>query len=154
MTAQNIRRATAGMTLIELLVATAILVVLTSMAIPMARISVERAKEHELRVDLREIRNAIDRYKDAADQGLIQVQVDTHGYPPDLQTLVNGVPMGTETIRFLRAIPKDPFTNSTDWGMRSVQDPPDATSWGGQDVFDVYTTSQATALDGTQVDKW
>lgn len=142
------------MTLIELLVATAILVVLTSMAIPMARVSVERAKEHELRVDLREMRNAVDRYKDAADQGLIQVQVDTHGYPPDLQTLVSGVPMGTETIRFLRAIPKDPFTNSYDWGMRAVQDAPDATSWGGQDVFDVYTTSQATALDGTQVDKW
>lgn len=154
MNAKYIRRATAGMTLIELLVATAILVVLTSMAIPMARISVERAKEHELRVDLREMRNAIDRYKDAADQGLIQVQVDTHGYPPDLQTLVNGVPMGTETIRFLRAIPKDPFTNSYDWGMRAVQDAPDSTSWGGQDVFDVYTTSQATALDGTQVDKW
>ncbi|TAN20501.1 MAG: type II secretion system protein [Acidobacteria bacterium] len=154
MTAKHIRRATAGMTLIELLVATAILVVLTSMAIPMARVSVERAKEHELRTELREMRNAIDRYKDAADQGLIQVQVDTHGYPPDLQTLVSGVPMGTETIRFLRAIPKDPFTNSSDWGMRAVQDPPDSTSWGGQDVFDVYTTSQATALDGTQVDKW
>ncbi|MGH9483617.1 MAG: type II secretion system protein [Terriglobales bacterium] len=150
----RLRRAVAGMTLIELLVATAILVVLTSMAIPMARVAVERQKEHELRLDLREMRDSIDRYKDAADKGLIQVQVDTHGYPPTLQALVDGVPMGTETIRFLRAIPKDPFTNSYDWGMRSVQDQADATSWGGQDVFDVYTTSQATALDGTQVDQW
>ncbi|MGH9467126.1 MAG: type II secretion system protein [Terriglobales bacterium] len=149
-----LRRATAGMTLIELLVATAILVVLSSMAVPMARISIERQKEHLLRLDLREMRTAIDRYKDAADRGLIQVKLDTHGYPPDLQTLVNGVPMGTETIRFLRAIPEDPFTHSYDWGLRSVQDQPDSTSWGGQDVFDVYTTSQAGALDGTQVDTW
>ncbi|MGH9474926.1 MAG: type II secretion system protein [Terriglobales bacterium] len=147
-------RLAAGMTLVELLVATAILVVLTSMAIPLARVSIERQKEHLLRLDLREMRNAIDRYKDAADRGLMQVQVDTHGYPPDLQTLVDGVEMGTEKIRFLRAIPKDPFTNSYDWGQRSVQDEADASSWGGQDVFDVYTTSQATALDGTQVDKW
>lgn len=144
----------AGMTLVELLVATAILVVLTSMAIPLARVSIERQKEHLLRLDLREMRDAIDRYKDAADRGLIQVQTDTHGYPPDLQTLVDGVEMGTEKIRFLRAIPKDPFTNSYDWGMRSVQDAADSSSWGGQDVFDVYTTSQAIALDGTQVDKW
>ncbi|MGH9519191.1 MAG: hypothetical protein ACRD2D_06055, partial [Terriglobales bacterium] len=84
----------------------------------------------------------------------IQVQVDSQGYPPDLQTLVNGVPMGTEKIRFLRAIPKDPFTNSYDWGLRSVQDDPDSGSWGGQDVFDVYTTSSVTALDGTEVNKW
>ncbi|MGH9488479.1 MAG: type II secretion system protein [Terriglobales bacterium] len=148
------RRLTAGFTLVEMLVATAILVVLTSMAIPLARISIEREKEHLLRVDLREMRNAIDRYKDAADRGLIQVQTDTHGYPPDLQTLVDGVQMGTEKIRFLRKIPEDPFTDSYTWGLRSVQDAPDSTSWGGQDVFDVYTTSQATALDGTQVDQW
>ncbi len=148
------RRRQSGMTLVELIVATAILSVLTTMAIPLARVTIERQKEHELRVDLREMRDAIDRYKDAADRGLIQVQTDTYGYPPTLQTLVDGVPMGTEKIRFLRSIPKDPFTDSYDWGLRSVQDDPDASSWGGQDVFDVYTTSKATALDGTKVDTW
>jgi len=144
----------AGMTLVELVVATSILVVLTSMALPLARVTVERQKEHQLRLALDEIRAAIDRYKDAADRGLIQIQTDSQGYPPDLDTLVNGVPMGTEKIRFLRAIPKDPMTNSYDWGLRSVQDDADSTSWGGQDVFDVYTTSPGTALDGTQFSKW
>lgn len=148
------QRRCAGMTLIELVVATSILVVLTSMALPLARVTVERQKEHQLRVALDEIRAAIDRYKDAADRGLIQIQTDSQGYPPDLDTLVNGVPMGTEKIRFLRAIPKDPMTNSFDWGLRSVQDDADSTSWGGQDVFDVYTTSPGTALDGTQFSKW
>lgn len=142
------------MTLVELVVATSILLVLTTMALPLARVQIERGREHLLRQDLREMRAAIDRYKDAADRGLIQVQVDSQGYPPDLQTLVDGVAMGTEKIRFLRAIPKDPFTNSYDWGLRSVQDESDSSSWGGQDVFDVYTTSAATALDGTQVGKW
>lgn len=142
------------MTLIELIVATSILLVLTSMALPLARVTIERQREHELRMDLDEMRAAIDRYKDAADRGLIQVQVDSQGYPPDLDTLVQGVPMGTEKLHFLRAIPKDPFTNSYDWGLRSVQDDPDATDWGGQDVFNVYTTSDAVALDGTHVNKW
>ncbi len=142
------------MTLIELLVATAILVVLSTMALPLARVSIERQKEHQLRADLLEMRTAIDRYKDAADRGLIQIQTDSQGYPPDLQTLVDGVPMGTEKIRFLRAIPKDPMTNSYEWGLRSVQDDPDSTSWGGQDVFDVYTTSPGKALDGTEFSKW
>jgi general secretion pathway protein G len=148
------RRRQSGMTLIELIVATSILLVLTTMAIPLARVTIERQKEHRLRIDLREMRNAIDRYKDAADRGLIQVQTDSYGYPPDLQTLVDGVPMGTKKIRFLRRVPKDPFTDSYDWGMRSVQDSRDASSWGGQDVFDVYTTSDATALDGSKVDTW
>jgi general secretion pathway protein G len=147
-------RRQAGMTLIELLVATAILVVLTSMALPLARVTIERQKEHQLRLALLEIRTAIDRYKDAADRGLIQIQTDSDGYPPDLQTLVDGVPMGTEKIRFLRAIPKDPMTNSYEWGLRSVQDDPDSTSWGGQDVFDVYTTAPGRALDGTEYSKW
>lgn len=142
------------MTLIELLVTTAILVVLSTMALPLARVSIERQKEHQLRADLLEMRTAIDRYKDAADRGLIQIQTDSQGYPPDLQTLVDGVPMGTEKIRFLRAIPKDPMTNSYEWGLRSVQDDPDSTSWGGQDVFDVYTTSPGKALDGTEFSKW
>jgi general secretion pathway protein G len=148
------RRRQSGMTLVELIVATSILLVLTTMAIPLARVTIERQREHQLRIDLRDMRNAIDRYKDAADRGLIQVQTDSDGYPPDLQTLVDGVPMGTEKIRFLRRIPKDPFTDSYDWGLRSVQDSPDASSWGGQDVFDVYTTSNATALDGSKVDTW
>ncbi|HET9783695.1 MAG TPA: type II secretion system protein [Terriglobales bacterium] len=147
-------RRQSGMTLIELLVATAILVVLTSMALPLARVSIERQKEHQLRADLVEMRAAIDRYKDAADRGLIQIQTDSDGYPPDLQTLVDGVPMGTEKIRFLRAIPKDPMTNSYEWGLRSVQDDADSTSWGGQDVFDVYTTAPGHALDGTEFSKW
>src|SRR5690348_13683623 len=148
------RRACAGMTLIELIVATSILLVLTSMALPLARITVQRQREHQLRADLEEMRSAIDRYKDAADRGLIQVQTDTQGYPPTLQTLVDGVPMGTQKLRFLRAIPKDPMTNSYDWGLRSVQDDADSSGWGGQDVFDVYTTSPGTALDGTPYDKW
>ncbi|MGN6592205.1 MAG: type II secretion system protein [Terriglobales bacterium] len=147
-------RRQSGLTLIELLVATAILVVLTSMALPLARVSIERQKEHQLRLALLEVRTAIDRYKDAADRGLIQIQTDSDGYPPDLQTLVDGVPMGTEKIRFLRAIPKDPMTNSYEWGLRSVQDDPDSTSWGGQDVFDVYTTAPGRALDGTEFSKW
>lgn len=148
------RSHTAGMTLVELIVATSILLLLTTMALPLARVSIERQREHQLRVALLEMRSAIDRYKDAADRGLIQIQTDSQGYPPDLQTLVDGVPMGTEKLRFLRAIPKDPMTNSYDWGLRSVQDDADSTSWGGQDVFDVYTTSDGVALDGTHFDKW
>ncbi len=147
-------RSTAGMTLVELIVATSILLLLTTMALPLARVSIERQREHQLRLALLEMRTAIDRYKDAADRGLIQIQTDSQGYPPDLQTLVDGVPMGTEKIRFLRSIPKDPMTDSYDWGLRSVQDDPDSTSWGGQDVFDVYTTSDGVALDGTHFDKW
>ena len=142
------------MTLVELVVATGILVLLTSMALPMARVVVQRQREHELLADLHEMRGAIDRYKDAADRGLIQVQTDTFGYPPTLQTLVRGVPIGTETVHFLRKIPKDPMTDSYDWGLRSVQDSPTSDSWGGQDVFNVYTTSTATALDGTRYDTW
>lgn len=142
------------MTLIELIVATSILLVLTSMALPLARVTVQRQREHELIADLKDMRAAIDRYKDAADRGLIQVQTDTQGYPPTLQTLVDGVPMGNQKLRFLRAIPKDPMTNSYDWGLRSVQDDAGSSSWGGQDVFDVYTTSPGTALDGTPYDKW
>lgn len=147
----------AGLTLIELVVACGILVVLSSMAVPMARVQIKRAKEKELRYDLREMRNAIDRYKDAADQNLIKVEVGTEGYPPDLQTLVNPVQLAgapDRRMRFLRQIPVDPMTGSTDWGLRSVQDDADADSWGGQDVFDVYTKSTGTALDGTKYSDW
>jgi general secretion pathway protein G len=147
----------AGMTLLELIVACGILVVLSSMAVPMARVQIKRQKEVELRRDLIEMRDAIDRYKDAADQNLIKVEVGTEGYPPDLQTLVDPVQLAgapDRRIRFLRKIPVDPMTGTTDWGMRSAQDDADSDSWGGQDVFDVFTKSTGTALDGTKYSDW
>jgi general secretion pathway protein G len=143
-----------GFTLVELIVATAILVILTGLAVPMARISIKRDKERELRRDLWMMRDAIDRYKDAADRQAFQVKVGTEGYPPDLQTLVDGVDVGGKKLKFLRRIPIDPMTGSTDWGMRSMQDDPDSDSWDGNDVFDVFTKSQGTALDGTQYKDW
>jgi general secretion pathway protein G len=116
-----------------------------------------RNQEYELRLALREMRTAIDRYKDASDQGRIQVDVDTEGYPKDLQTMVDGVPLlnspDEKKLRVLRRIPVDPLTHQ-DWGLRSYQDDPDSTSWGGQDVFDVYSRSTATALDGSAYNKW
>jgi general secretion pathway protein G len=143
-----------GFTLIELIVATAILVILTGMALPLARLGIKREKEHELRYDLWQMRDAIDRYKDAADRGAMQTKVGSENYPPDLDTLVNGVNMGSKKIRFLRKIPVDPMTGNTDWGLRSVQDDPTSDSWGGQNVFDVYTKSEGTALDGTKYKEW
>jgi general secretion pathway protein G len=145
---------TKGFTLIELIVATAILVVLTGLAVPLARVTIKREKEHELRHDLWEMRDAIDRYKDAADRGAFQIKVGTEGYPPDLQTLVDGVDVGGKKVRFLRRIPNDPMTNSTDWGLRSMQDDPASDSWGGQNVFDVFTKSDGTGLDGTKYKDW
>ena len=198
----------AGITLLELIIACAILLVLASAAMPVARYTVKRQKEAELHRELREMRDAIDRYKDAADQNLIRVESGTEGYPPDLDTLVKGVDLvsqqgagiagattpgqplvpstgfggasggfgstsggfgssfgqtqtqgqnGSSTqgqdlirhVRFLRRIPVDPMTGHAEWGMRSVQDDPDATSWGGKDVFDVFSLSTGTALDGT-----
>jgi general secretion pathway protein G len=149
----HLRRAR-GFTLIELIVATTILVILTGMALPLARLSIKREKEHELRYDLWQMRDAIDRYKDAADRNAMQTKVDSMGYPPDLQTLVDGVDMGGKKVRFLRKIPVDPMTGNTDWGLRSVQDDPASDSWGGQNVFDVYTKSEVTALDGTKYKEW
>jgi general secretion pathway protein G len=149
----HLRRAR-GFTLIELIVATTILVILTGMALPLARLSIKREKEHELRYDLWQMRDAIDRYKDAADRNAMQTKVDSMGYPPDLQTLVDGVDMGGKKVRFLRKIPVDPMTGNTDWGLRSVQDEPASDSWGGQNVFDVYTKSEGTALDGTKYKEW
>ncbi len=147
----------AGMTLLELVIACAILLILSSAALPVARISVKRQKEAELRRDLREIRIAIDRYKDAADRNLIRVEVGTEGYPPDLETLVRGVQLATGTdrrVRFLRRIPVDPMTGRADWGVRAIQDDPDSSSWGGKNVFDVYSRSTGTALDGTRYSDW
>ena len=134
--------------------ATAILVILTGMALPLARISIKRAKEKELRYDLWQMRDAIDRYKDAADRGAFQTKVGTEGYPPDLDTLVNGVDVGGKKVRFLRKIPVDPMTGNTDWGLRSMQDDPASDSWGGQNIFDVYTKSEGSGLDGTKYKTW
>lgn len=144
-----------GFTLIELIVSAAILSILTMMVLPLAQVTIKRDRETELRRDLWEMRDAIDRYKDAADQGKFQTKVDSMNYPPDLDTLVKGVEaQGGKKIRFLRSIPVDPMTNSKEWGMRSMQDDPDSDSWGGQSVFDVYTKSDGTALDGTKYKDW
>lgn len=202
-------RPQAGVTLLELIIACAILLVLATAAMPVARYTVRRQKEAELRRDLREMRDAVDRYKDAADKNLIRVEVGSEGYPPDLQTLVKGVDLTTQQgagipgatnpgqpivpatgfggafgstfgsgfgqnqnqqnqsqsnsnqgqdlirhVRFLRRIPVDPMTDKAEWGMRSVQDDPDSTSWGGKNVFDVFSLSSATALDGTKYSDW
>jgi general secretion pathway protein G len=145
------------MTLLELVVASAILAILASAALPVARVTIRRQKERELRIALREIRTAIDRYKDLADRNLIQVELGTEGYPKDLDVLVEGVKLAgvaDRRIRFLRRIPVDPMTNSTDWGLRSVQDDHDSQSWGGQNVFDVYSKSYGSSLDGTPYKDW
>ncbi len=199
-----------GMTLLELIIACAILLVLASAAMPVARYTVKRQKEAELRRELREMRDAIDRYKDAADRNLIRVEVGTEGYPPDLDSLVRGVDLVSQQggiagatsagqpivpstgfggafgssigssfgqnpgqtqaqgqsgssslgqdlirhVRFLRRIPVDPMTGKAEWGMRSVQDDPDSSSWGGKDVFDVFSLSTSTALDSTKYSDW
>jgi len=148
------RSSISGFTLIELIVATAILVILTGLAVPMARISIKRERERELRRDLWELRDAIDRYKDAADRGGFQIKVGSEGYPPDLDTLVKGVDVAGKKLRFLRKIPTDPMTGNTDWGLRSMQDDPTSDSWDGQNVFDVFTKSQGTGLDGTPYKDW
>ena len=143
-----------GLTLVELIVTVAILAILASAVVPVARFQVKREKERELRYDLWQMRAAIDAYKDDADRGAFQIKLDSQGYPPDLQTLVDGVDVQGKKVRFLRKIPVDPMTNSTDWGLRSMQDDPDSDSWGGQNVFDVYTKSDGTALDGTKYKDW
>jgi general secretion pathway protein G len=149
----------AGMTLLELIIACTILMILSSAALPIARFTVVRERERELRHDLRDMRNAIDRYKDYADRGMIRTELGSENYPPDLDTLVKGVAMGGagaggKNVRFLRRIPVDPMTGTTDWGLRAIQDDPDSQSWGGKNVFDVYTKSQGTALDGTKYTDW
>ena len=110
--------------------------------------------EHELRHALWEIRDGIDRYKDAADRGAFQLKVGSEGYPPDLDTLVNGVDVGGKKLKFLRKIPMDPMTGTTEWGMRSMQDDPNSDSWDGNNIFDVYTKSRGIALDGTKYKDW
>ncbi len=157
------------MTLLELILTCSILLILSTAALPIARFAAVREKEATLRHNLDEIRDAIDRYKDAADHNQIRVELGSEGYPPDLETLVNGVPLGSnigtiggsgssdsgeKRIRFLRKIPIDPMTGQADWGLRAVQDDPDSRHWGGKNVFDVYSQSTGTALDGTKYADW
>ena len=150
---RGLRRRQHGFTLIELIVATMIITILVGMAIPIAKNAVNREREHELRYDLWMIRDAIDRYKDAADRGGFQTKVGSENYPPDLDTLVTGVDVGGKKLKFLRKIPVDPMTKQ-DWGMRSMQDDKDSDSWGGQNIFDVYCKSDQAALDGTKYKDW
>lgn len=149
-----IRAGERGLTLAELIVTVAILTILMSAAVPLVRFQVKRQKERELHYDLWMMRSAIDKYKDAADRGAFQTKVDSQNYPPDLQTLVDGVDVQGKKLRFLRKIPKDPMTGDTEWGLRSMQDDPDSDSFGGQSVFDVHSKSQKTALDGTKYNTW
>ena len=149
-----------GYTFIELLVVTTILLILASAVMPLAQVTSQRQREAELRRSLREMRTAIDKFKDAADQGMIattDLDATSEGYPPSLQILVDGVSVVNDAsgrkLKFLRRIPVDPLTGS-DWGLRSYQDDPDSTSWGGRNVYDVYTTSRGTALDGTTYRDW
>jgi general secretion pathway protein G len=144
--------------MIELIATIGILLVLSSAAIPMFQMTIQHRKESELRYDLREMRNAIDRYKDDADKNLIRTEVGSQNYPPDLQTLVDGVAAANDAtgrkLKFLRRVPIDPMTKGAEWGLRSYQDDPKSTRWGGQDVFDVHTTSEGTGLDGTKYKDW
>jgi general secretion pathway protein G len=167
-----------GFTLVEIVVTMAIMALLATLILPVAKTAVKREKEIELRRNLRLLREAIDAYKKLADEKKIEVEEDSEGYPPDLETLVKGVEVkggtstaGTtasgeaakksatassepKTVKFLRRIPKDPMTDSLDWGLRSYQDKPDSDDWGGENVYDVYTKSNATALDGTKYKDW
>lgn len=151
----------AGYTFVELIVVSTIILILASAIMPLARVTATRQREAELHRSLREIRTAIDKYKDAADNGQIgslDIKVGSEGYPPDLDALVEGVTVQNDAtgrkLKFLRHVPVDPMTHSTDWGMRSYQDEANSTRWGGQNVFDVHTTSSATALDGTKYKDW
>jgi general secretion pathway protein G len=144
-----------GVTLLEMIVVITILLILMGAAVPILKVSVRRQREVELRRDLWEMRSAIDRYKDAADKNAFQQKLGSEGYPPDMDTLVNGVEIaGGKKLRFLRRIPVDPMTGNTDWGLRSMQDDPQSDSWGGQNVFDVYSKSTGVGLNGTKYKDW
>jgi general secretion pathway protein G len=155
------RRTSDGYTFVELLVVVTILLILASAVLPLAQVTAQRQREAELRRSLREIRTAVDKFKDAVDMGQIattELRPENEGYPPDLDVLVEGVPAANDAtgrkLKYLRHIPIDPMTNGMDWGLRSYQDKPDSTSWGGQNVFDVYTKSGGTGLDGTKYKDW
>jgi general secretion pathway protein G len=144
----------AGLTLVELIVTVAILAILASAAVPLARFRVRREKERELHYDLWQMRDAIDRYKDAADRHAFISKLDSQGYPPDLETLVKGVDAQGKKLKFLRRIPVDPMTGKAEWTMRSMQDDANSDSWGGQNLFDVASKSQGKGLDGTKYSDW
>jgi len=148
------RRRQRGFTLIELIVATTIILILTGMALPTARFMLQRTREKELRDDLWMMRDAIDRYKAAADLGAFKTKLGSDNYPPDLETLVKGEDVSGKKLKFLRKIPVDPMTGKAEWGMHSMQDDPTSDSWDEQNLFDVYSKSQATALDGTKYKDW
>jgi general secretion pathway protein G len=161
LTLRRARRGAAGYTFVELVVVSALLLILASAVLPLARVTIQRQREVELRRALREMRVAIDKYEDAVDAGLIggtDLKVGAEGYPPDLETLVEGVSVQNDAsgrkLKFLRRVPIDPLTKSSEWGKRSYQDKPDATTWGGQNVYDVFTKSEGTALDGTKYREW
>lgn len=150
-----------GYTFVEVIVVSAILIILATAVMPLAQVTSQRQREIELHRSLREMRTALDKFKDAVDAGLIaqsELEPGNEGYPPDLETLVDGVTAANDAtgrkLKYLRRIPIDPMTNSMEWGLRSYQDKPDATTWGGKNVFDVYTKSTATALDGTKYRDW
>jgi len=150
-----------GFTFVELLVVCTILLILASAIMPLAKVTIQRQREVELHRALRDMRTAIDKFKDAADAGAIapsEIQAGSENYPPSLETLVNGVTKNNDAtgvkLKFLRRIPMDPMTHSTDWGMRSYTDRPDSTSWGGSNVFDVFSKSDGKALDGTKYKDW
>jgi general secretion pathway protein G len=156
-----VTRSQRGFTFLELVIVTTILLILAATVVPLAQVTSQRQRETELRRSLREMRTALDRFKDAVDQGLIpmtELEPANEGYPPDLETLVDGVSVANDAsgrkLKFLRRVPVDPMTKDTEWGLRSYQDDPDSTSWGGQNVYDVYTTSEGTALDGTKYKDW
>jgi general secretion pathway protein G len=143
-----------GLTLVELIVTVAILSILASAALPVARFTVKRQNERYLRYDLWMMRDAIDHYKDAADRNAFQIKLDSQGYPPDLETLVNGVDVQGKKVKFLRRIPVDPMTGKAEWGLRSMKDDPTSTSYSGDSVFDVYSKSQGMAINGTKYSDW
>jgi general secretion pathway protein G len=150
-----------GFSFVELLVVTTIILILASAVQPLAKVTIQRTREAELRRVLREMRTAIDKFKDAADAGMIpatELRPNSEGYPPDLETLVEGVSAANDAtgrkLKFLRKIPVDPMTGDSDWGLRAYQDKPDSTSWSGGNVYDVYTKSQGTGLDGTKYRDW
>lgn len=152
----RIRRGERGFTLAELVMVAALIAILSSMAMPVAKFTVKRTKEAELRLALRQMRNAVDEYKRMSDQGLIPIKIGSEGYPEDLEVLVEGVEVVGQPVKqkFLRRIPMDPMTQEYEWGLRSYQDEPDSTSWGRQNVYDVYSLSDGTAIDGTKYEDW
>ena len=143
-----------GLTLVELIVTVAILAILAGGAVPITRFEVQRQREKVLRYDLHQMRDAIDAYKNAADRGAFIIKIDTQGYPPDLDTLVSGVEVQGKKVQFLKRIPVDPMTGKAEWGMRSMQDDPESDSWGGQNIFDVYSKSDHVGLNGRKYSEW